>query len=110
MVMTDITGQLLTVPTLRVPVGEELTLDAPLHESVGFTSECLTSDPTILAVTGSNERYLHPERLRPGITGADEAIQTYHLRALRPGAALITLRRLFRGDLEEERVLRLVVG
>ncbi|MGQ9682789.1 MAG: hypothetical protein ACUVX9_09655 [Anaerolineae bacterium] len=110
MVMTDITGQLLTVPTLRVSVGEKLTLDAPLHESVGFTSECISSDPAVVAVEGSSARYRHPDRLRPGITGADEAIQTYSLRALRPGTALITLRRLFRGEMEEERVLRLVVG
>lgn len=97
------------LPKLTVPVGEALILRAPYHESVGFTSECLIADPTVLSLEDDSIRYLHPERLGGGITGGDEAVQTYCLRALKPGESLLTLRRLFRGEIEEEKAIGMVV-
>ncbi len=112
--MIDITERLLAVgsgpmPEVRVRVGGVLQWTCPHHESVGIGSEVVIADPAVLALGSPELRYSHPDRLRPGITGGDAAVLTYTAEALAPGATELRVRSLFRGELDGERAIRVVV-
>lgn len=79
------------------------------HESVGFDADYNVDNDGILEFQGVRTVYRHPERLKPGWTGSDEADAAFIFRVALPGTVKITFRRLFRFDPEGEEILTITV-
>jgi predicted secreted protein len=91
-------------------VGERASFAAPVHGSVGIAAECVTSDAAVLRLVSADTTYLHPENMRPGMTGGDAARRVYIFEAAAPGQATVTYRKVFRGTLEQTKEIKVTVN
>ncbi|MCX7025472.1 MAG: protease inhibitor I42 family protein [Spirochaetes bacterium] len=103
--MLELEEQVLV--TLRV--GQKAACSVGVHGSVGKTAEAETADPDIVRLVDSTIAYLHPENMKPGMTGGDAATRTFVFEALAPGETTITVRMLYRGRLEETKIWKVRV-
>ncbi|MHA2407676.1 MAG: hypothetical protein ACXACA_04845 [Candidatus Ranarchaeia archaeon] len=86
--------------TLLLQVGEQISFSYHRHYSVGIDFEFTISDSTVIALVADKHEYLHPERLKPGWTGGDKERCLWVFRAQNPGNTTLTIRKVFRGDVE----------
>ncbi len=94
---------------INLAIGQSLLCLAPEYGSVGIDSEVESSDPTILSLEKDSTVYESPERMKAGMTGADGASRQRLFRALKAGEAWLEYRKIFRGELEESKRLRIKV-
>lgn len=85
-----------------VNVGESFFYQFHRHGSVGEDAEFQISDQSIIHHERTDSEYLYPERMKPGWTGGDAERCKWFFTALKPGRAVLTVRTLFRFDVEEE--------
>jgi len=93
--------------SMELRVGDRASLAVSVHDSVGKRAECETSDATTLRLESAGLEYANPERM--GMPGGDAAARTFVFSAMAPGSATITLRKLFRGTVEETREIKVTV-
>lgn len=110
---TDITS--LVVPSkenmsiVTITVGEFITYNYTSHGSVGYESEFDLDKPNILRLQKNEFHYRHPDRVKAGMCGADEAYGTYYFEAVDKGNAVLVFRRMFRGTVEREQHITIKV-
>jgi len=88
--------------------GRRMFYEYPLHLSVGVSCQYVIEDDTIVKLAENKEVYKQPERL--GIPGADAATGTFFFEAVKPGRTVVTLQHLFRGSIEKEIRVNVVVA
>ncbi len=84
-----------------VQVGEQVYYEFRRHGSVGEDAEFEIDDPTVIVHERTDTEYLHPERMKPGWTGGDAERGRWFFKALRPGKAKLTVRTMFRFEVED---------
>ncbi len=95
--------------SIRVAAGESFCFEYMRHGSVGEDAE-FTIDGQCVEFQREEAEYLHPERMEmPGITGADEERVRWIFRATGTGEATIHIRYLFRGTIDRECDIRVIV-
>jgi hypothetical protein len=94
---------------VTVKTGTKLIYSYRLHESVGFGADYQIANPAVLVFLKEDLKYLHPERMKPGWTGGDEAQAVFIFQAKTAGETTLTIRKLFRGKVEETIVYKVVV-
>ncbi len=94
---------------IEVSVGETLCYRFVRHESVGIDAEVHIDDTSIVRLEKTDSKYLYPERLKRGWTGADEETVCWYFKALKEGATRLIVRNLFRGEVEKECTIELIV-
>jgi len=87
--------------------GERMVYEFLSHGSVGISCRYLIEDDAIVTLAQQKEEYKHPERL--DVPGADEATGIFCFEAVKPGRTVVTLQHLFRGGIEKETRLNVVV-
>ncbi|MHA2139853.1 MAG: hypothetical protein ACXADC_02595 [Candidatus Thorarchaeota archaeon] len=93
-----------------VQVGERFFYQFHRHGSVGEDTEFEIDDDTVIYLEDTQTEYVNPENMKkPGWTGGDAEIGKWIFRALRPGKAILTVRVMFRFELEEERRIEFTV-
>ncbi|NWF95050.1 MAG: hypothetical protein HXY34_02810 [Candidatus Thorarchaeota archaeon] len=94
---------------VELGVGEEFYYQFHRHGSVGEETEFSIDRTDIVRHEKTSLEYVHPDRVRPGWTGGDMERGEWFFKAIKAGTARLTIRELFRGRLENERVLILTV-
>lgn len=88
--------------------GRRMFYEYPLHLSVGVACRYVIEDDTIVKLAENKEVYKQPERL--GMPGADAATGTFVFEAINPGRTVVMLQHLFRGGIEKEIRVNVVVA
>ena len=95
---------------VTVQVGERFFYQFHRHGSVGEDAEFEIDDDTVIYLEDTESEYVNPENMKkPGWTGGDAEKGRWIFRALRPGKATLTIRILFRFEVEEERLIDVIV-
>ncbi|MFW9887932.1 MAG: hypothetical protein ACFFER_07110 [Candidatus Thorarchaeota archaeon] len=95
---------------VTVQVGERFFYQFHRHGSVGEDAEFEIDDDTVIYLEDIESEYVDPEKMKkPGWTGGDAEKGRWIFRALRPGKATLTIRTLFRFEVEEERHIDVTV-
>ncbi|RDE17958.1 MAG: hypothetical protein C4K49_00265 [Candidatus Thorarchaeota archaeon] len=79
------------------------------HESVGKEVEFQIGDDGLISQVDTYKEYVHPERMKPGWTGGDLQKGQWFFRADKSGTSSIIIRNMFRGRLESECRIEIVV-
>ena len=95
---------------VTVQVGERFFYQFHRHGSVGEDAEFEIDDDTVIYLEDTESEYVNPENMKkPGWTGGDAEKGRGIFRALRPGKATLTIRILFRFEVEEEKLIDVTV-
>jgi hypothetical protein len=95
---------------VTVQVGERFFYQFHRHGSVGEDAEFEIDDDTVIYLEDIESEYVNPENMKkPGWTGGDAEKGRWIFRALRPGKATLTIRILFRFEVEEVRLIDVTV-
>lgn len=97
-----------TATTLTLSVNEEAYYQASVHGSVGTAVELEIDNEGVIKVGEQKVDYENPERAE--MPGGDAATKTFVLKALSAGKAKITIKNLYRGDLQSEQVIECIVS
>ena len=92
---------------IELKVGEKAVYAGTVHGSVGTQKECWSGDETILKLIDKDFEY-HKQPVE-GETGGDRATETYTFEALAVGETTVTIQNWFRGDLEKESIVKIIV-
>ena len=95
--------------SVTLKVNEKASYNFSLHVSVGITAEYFISDENILKYIDTKIKYYHSERMKPGMTGGDSAKGTFIFKAIKQGETELIIKHLFRGDLEKEIRIKILV-
>lgn len=99
----------------RMTVGDIAVFEAPTHGSVGIWPELQSQDESILErvdeepLAEATEESETVDSNSDLMTGADQGSCSFQFRALREGETTILYQILFRGEVEEEHEIRVVV-
>ncbi|MEM2143642.1 MAG: hypothetical protein QXS20_07170 [Candidatus Thorarchaeota archaeon] len=94
---------------IEIKCGEEFYYQFGRHASVGEEAEFEIEDTSVVTHIDTELKYRYPERMKPGWTGGDSQTGRWFFKGDRPGETKIHFRELFRGRLERECVLTVVV-
>lgn len=97
------------VESVELKTGERFCVAFHRHGSVGEDAEFEITNPTVIAHEDTESVYLHPESMKPGWTGGDAERCKWIFVALRPGTSDLIIRDMFRGEVESERTVNIVV-
>ncbi|MHA1906764.1 MAG: hypothetical protein ACW98Y_05695 [Candidatus Thorarchaeota archaeon] len=90
-------------PKVTLEVGEVFMCRFHRHGSVGEDAEFEIGLTDIIVHDDTNTEYVHPEHMKkPGWTGGDSERGQWLFRAISPGTTTLTIRVLFRFDVESE--------
>ncbi len=90
-------------------VGETVYYQFHRHCSVGEDAEFQIENPQIVRHERTELEYVNPERMRPGWTGGDAQNGRWFFKVLEEGTTRLTIRTLFRGRIDNECTIRLIV-
>ena len=94
----------------RLTVGERVYYSFHRHGSVGEDAEFEIDNEEVLSHESSETEYIHIEKMKkPEWTGGDAERGKWFFKALRPGTARLTVRILFRFEVESECTVKIVV-
>lgn len=94
----------------RLSVGEQFYYRFHRHGSVGEDAEFEIENDEVLSHESSETEYIHIEKMKkPEWTGGDAERGKWFFKALRPGTARLTVRVLFRFEVESECTVKIVV-
>ncbi len=93
----------------HLTVGEEFYVQFHRHGSVGEDAEFEIDDEEVVTHLRTETEYLHPERMKPGWTGGDAERGRWYFRTQARGTTYLTVRILFRFEVESTCTLRLIV-
>jgi hypothetical protein len=83
--------------------GARLAYSYRLWASVGYGADYVISNLHVLKMVYDKALYLHGDRMKPGMTGGDEARAQYVFKAVDAGSTLLTVRELYRGKVKVEK-------
>jgi len=90
-------------------VGEEFRYKFHRHGSVGEDATFEIGNTRIISHERTETVYLHPEKMKPGMTGGDAERGMWFFKAIAPGATTLTIFVMFRGEVESRCVVKLEV-
>ena len=91
-------------------IGDIVYYEFHRHGSVGEDAEFDIEDDSILIHERTESEYLHPENLKkPGWTGGDAERGRWFFKALKKGKTKLTIRILFRFEIESECTMTIIV-
>ncbi|TCJ87283.1 protease inhibitor I42 family protein [Cocleimonas flava] len=93
--------------TNQIFLGERVTITLKEHGSVGIKSKAITNDESIISYVTSNFEYSNATI--PMQPGGDGGHRTYVFKANKSGNTTITTQRIFRGRLEHEHNIDIIV-
>ena len=94
----------------RLSVGETVYYKFHRHGSVGEDAEFEIEKEEVLSHESSETEYIHIEKMKkPEWTGGDAERGKWFFKALRPGTARLSVRVLFRFEVESECTVKIVV-
>ena len=94
----------------RLSVGETVYYKFHRHGSVGEDAEFEIEKEEVLSHESSETEYIHIEKMKkPEWTGGDAERGKWFFKALRPGSTKLTVRILFRFEVESECTVKIVV-
>jgi len=94
----------------RLSVGEVVWYAFSRHGSVGEDAEFEIENDEVLGHERTETEYIHIEKMKkPEWTGGDAERGKWYFRALRPGSTKLTVRILFRFEVESECTVKIVV-
>ena len=94
----------------RLSVGEVVYYTFHRHGSVGEDAEFEIENDEVLSHESSETEYIHIEKMKkPEWTGGDAERGKWFFKALRPGSTKLTVRILFRFEVESECTVKIVV-
>ncbi len=89
--------------TASFSVGDVFRCRFHRHGSVGEDTEFEIEDTSVLVHEDTQTEYLHPEHMKkPGWTGGDAERGYWYFKAVAPGETTLTIRILFRFEVESE--------
>lgn len=95
---------------ITVYLEEEFYIQFHRHGSVGEDAEFEVENTGIIVHERTETEYLHPEHMKkPGWTGGDAERGKWFFRAKHRGTSSLTVRILFRFEVEEEYTLNITV-
>jgi hypothetical protein len=103
--MKDITD----LSEAKLKTGDEVSYSYTRYESVGYDAEFEVSDPSVLMHLKTDVNYHNPLRMKMGMSGADDATGTFIFKAMNSGTADLIVKHMFRGKVEEEKKIRVIV-
>ncbi|MFT5778304.1 MAG: hypothetical protein ACI837_001260 [Crocinitomicaceae bacterium] len=89
-------------------VGDKVAYTGSVHGSVGTEKKCWSKDESVLKLIDTEFTYNKP--LVPGETGGDAAKEKYIFEALKEGTTEVVIQKWFRGDLEDEYTVKVIVS
>ncbi|MHA1951990.1 MAG: hypothetical protein ACXAAO_12710 [Candidatus Thorarchaeota archaeon] len=94
----------------RLSVGEVVYYAFSRHGSVGVDAEFEIENDEVLSHERSETEYIHIEKMKkPEWTGGDAERGKWFFKACRPGTSRLTVRKLFRFEVESECTVKIVV-
>jgi len=91
-------------------IGDTVYYEFHRHGSVGEDAEFEIEDDNILIHERTESEYLYPENLKkPGWTGGDAERGKWFFRAVKQGRTKLTIRILFRFEIESECTMTIIV-
>ncbi len=94
----------------RLSVGEIVYYAFSRHGSVGEDAEFEIENDEVLSHERSETEYIHIEKMKkPEWTGGDAERGKWFFKACRPGTTRLTVRILFRFEVESECTVKIVV-
>lgn len=87
---------------LHLKEGERFFYVYPKWGSVGIGAKYEIEDRTVIEFVGDVLSYDHPQRIKAGMTGADEGTGIFIFKAVKKGRAKLTIRKDFRGEKGEQ--------
>lgn len=97
-------------PSVTLTVGQVFRCPFHRHGSVGEDAEFEIGDTDIVVHDDTHSEYIHPENMKkPGWTGGDSERGYWQFRAVGNGSTTLTIRVLFRFDVESEHVVSVTV-
>ncbi len=88
-------------------VGQETYISLKQHLSVGKETVAKSEDDSIISTVRTRFSYFKP--MIKGKTGGDAGERTFIFKAHKAGSTVITVQKLFRGSLKEERSINVIV-
>lgn len=99
----------LSQTSLEVKKGEQFYYEATVHASVGIHIEYAIDNTEIVVFHHDKMNYKNKEAMEKGMSGADEATQTFVFQAKSSGETTITIKEMFRGKEEQTHVFKITV-
>ena len=97
-------------PSTTIAIGDTVYYQFHRHGSVGEDAEFEIEDDSILIHERTESEYLHPENLKkPGWTGGDAETGRWFFKAVKQGTTKLTIRILFRFEIESECTMTIIV-
>lgn len=93
--------------TVTVKPGERIFYEASVHGSVGSSCKYVIEDSTVVKFVEEKTAYLYSER--SNMPGGDAAKETFYFEAVQPGNTRVTLQHMYRGNIETEKVINVIV-
>lgn len=90
-------------------VGDTFVYTFHSHPSVGFEANFKLEPEGVLELEREDKIYDHPDRLEIVETGADGGQGLFVFVAKQVGSTILTVNHEFRGDLEEQAVIEVVI-
>ncbi|WP_375561393.1 protease inhibitor I42 family protein [Bernardetia sp. OM2101] len=90
----------------KVKLGEKITFKTNVHGSVGMTAEYEILDDTILKLENSKIIYDNPNFKG---SGGDGGMKKFAFKALSKGKTKVTIKKIYRRELQKEIVLEIEV-
>ena len=94
---------------IEMKEGNRFSFKFHRHGSVGEDAEFEIEDNSIITHEKTETEYIHPERMKPGWTGGDAERGFWFFKASKLGVTTITVRILFRFDIESEHKVKFIV-
>lgn len=100
-----------TNPSAEIKVGATIRCRYHRHGSVGEDAEFEIGDTSVIVHEDTKAEYVHPEHMKkPGWTGGDAERVYWDFKAVGKGETTLTVRVLFRFDVESEHIVNVRVS
>ncbi|MFW9932933.1 MAG: hypothetical protein ACFFDR_09785 [Candidatus Thorarchaeota archaeon] len=97
-------------PKVTLALGETFRCRFHRHGSVGEDAEFEIGDTSIIAHEDTKAEYTHPEHMKkPDWTGGDAERAYWDFKAVGKGETILTVKVLFRFDVESEHSVKVIV-
>ncbi len=98
-------------PLAELNVGDIIRCRFHRHGSVGEDAEFEIGDTSIIMQEDTKAEYVHPEHMKkPGWTGGDAERVYWDFKAVGRGETTLTVKVLFRFDVESEHPVKVIVS
>ena len=106
--MRGLNGQ-ITIPQTTLKINEMAFVIGEYWASVGVGCDYEISDGQILSFIKSEKKYRDPGRAMSGMPGGDSAKMMLIFKAVKPGSVILKIHKVFRGNKEGTKLIRIII-